>query len=59
MLAALKATRTWDGNGLHGPTQVGAKLPTVCNLYVEVKGGKFTRMAPASGFDCTGSLSRT
>jgi ABC-type branched-subunit amino acid transport system substrate-binding protein len=59
MLAGLKATKTWDGNGLHGPHQTGAKLPTVCNLYVQVKGGKFTRMAPASGFDCTGSLART
>jgi ABC-type branched-subunit amino acid transport system substrate-binding protein len=59
MLAGLKATKTWDGNGLHGPHQTGAKLPTVCNLYVEVKGGKFVRMAPASKFDCTGSLTGT
>jgi ABC-type branched-subunit amino acid transport system substrate-binding protein len=59
MLAGLKATKTWDGNGLHGPMQTGAKLPSVCNVYVEVKGGKFQRLAPASGFDCTGSLART
>ena len=59
LLSALKATKTWNGNGLHGPHQTGAKLPTVCNLYVEVKGGKFTRMAPASGFDCAGTLTRT
>lgn len=56
MLASLKATKTWDGNGLHGPHQTGAKKPTVCNLYVQVKGGKFVRSSPASGFDCTGSL---
>lgn len=56
MLAALKATKEWNGNGLHGPHQTGAKLPTVCNLYAQVKGGKFERMAPASGFDCSGGL---
>lgn len=59
LLAALKATKTWNGNGLHGAHQTGAKLPTTCNLYVEVKGGKFQRMAPASGFDCAGTLTRT
>jgi len=56
LLAALKATKEWGANGLHGPHQTGAKLPTTCNLYVEVKGGKFRRMAPASGFDCSGNL---
>ncbi len=56
LLAALKATKEWDGNGLHGPHQTGAKLPTTCNLYAQVKGGKFVRMAPASGFDCSGNL---
>jgi ABC-type branched-subunit amino acid transport system substrate-binding protein len=55
---ALKATREWDGNGLHGPHQIGAKLPTVCNLYIEVRGGAFRRMAPASGLDCSGTLFR-
>jgi ABC-type branched-subunit amino acid transport system substrate-binding protein len=58
MLAALRATKTWNGNGLHGPHQTGAKLPTVCNLYVQVKDAKFQRMAPASGFDCSGNLYR-
>ena len=53
---ALKATKEWGANGLHGPHRIGEKLPTTCNLYVEVKGGKFQRMAPASGFDCTGNL---
>jgi ABC-type branched-subunit amino acid transport system substrate-binding protein len=56
LLAALKATKEWNANGLHGAHQTGAKLPTTCNLYVEVKGGKFQRMAPASGFDCSGNL---
>ncbi len=58
LLAALKATKTWNANGLHGPHQIGAKLPSSCNIYLQVKGGKFARMHPASGFDCTGSLFR-
>ncbi len=56
VIAGLKATKEWNANGLHGPHQTGAKLPSVCNLYIQVKGGKFTRMHPASGFDCSGSL---
>jgi hypothetical protein len=59
LLEALKGTKEWGGNGIHGPHQTGAKLPTTCNLYVEVKGGKFQRMAPASGFDCSGALFRS
>jgi ABC-type branched-subunit amino acid transport system substrate-binding protein len=59
LFAALKATKEWGDNGLTGPHQIGAKLPTTCNLYVQVKGGKFTRMEPASGFDCGGTLFRS
>ncbi len=55
-LAALKNTKEWNGNGLHGPHQTGKKLPTVCNVTVQVKGGKFARLHPASGFDCSGAL---
>jgi ABC-type branched-subunit amino acid transport system substrate-binding protein len=58
MLAALKATKTWNGNGLHVAHQTGAKLPSLCSLHVQVKGGKFARLAPASGFNCDGSLFR-
>jgi ABC-type branched-subunit amino acid transport system substrate-binding protein len=58
LFGALKATKEWGANGLHGPHQIGSKLPTTCNLYIEVKGGKFQRMAPASGFDCSGNLYR-
>lgn len=56
VISALKAMKTWDDYGLHGPHQIGAKLPTVCNLYLQAKGGKFKRLWPASGFDCSGSL---
>ncbi len=56
LMSALKATATWNDYGMHGPMQTGAKKPTVCTLYMQVKNGKFTRMWPASGFDCSGSL---
>jgi ABC-type branched-subunit amino acid transport system substrate-binding protein len=56
LMAALKATTTWNDYGMHGPMQIGAKRPTVCTLYMQVKNDKFQRMWPASGFDCTGSL---
>ena len=56
LMAALKATTTWNDYGMHGPMQIGAKKPTVCTLYMQVKNDKFQRMWPASGFDCTGSL---
>jgi ABC-type branched-subunit amino acid transport system substrate-binding protein len=56
VLSTLKATSTWNGFGIHGPTQVGAKKATVCTLYLQVKSDKFKRMWPASGFDCSGKL---
>ena len=56
VLAALKATTTWNDYGMHGPQQIGKKLPTVCTLYMQVKNDKFVRLWPASGFDCSGKL---
>jgi ABC-type branched-subunit amino acid transport system substrate-binding protein len=56
LLATLKATKEWGDNGLHAPHRIGEKLLSTCNIYLEVKGGKFTRLAPASGFDCSGNL---
>ena len=56
MLAALKATKEWGANGLHGPHKIGEKQLSTCNIYLQVKNGKFTRLHPASGFDCSGSL---
>jgi hypothetical protein len=56
LFAALKATKTWDGSGLHGPHEIGAKRPSPCNIYVTVKSGKFVRSDPTSGFRCDGGL---
>ncbi len=56
LLAALKATKEWGNDGMHAPHKISAKLLSTCNIYLQVKGGKFSRLHPASGFDCTGSL---
>jgi ABC-type branched-subunit amino acid transport system substrate-binding protein len=56
LLAALRATTQWGDNGLHAPHRIGAKQLSTCNLYLVVKNGKFQRLEPASGFDCSGTL---
>jgi ABC-type branched-subunit amino acid transport system substrate-binding protein len=58
LLAALKATKEWGANGMHAPHQTGAKTPSTCNVTLVAKGGKFQRLAPASGFDCSGGLAK-
>ncbi len=58
LLAALKATAEWGGNGLHAPHRIGVKQPSTCNITLEVKSARFQRLAPASGFDCSGKLHR-
>ena len=56
LMAALKATKAWGANGLHAPHRIGEKKLSTCNLYLTVKDGKFARLSPASGFDCSGTL---
>jgi ABC-type branched-subunit amino acid transport system substrate-binding protein len=56
MLAALKATKEWNAHGMHAPHRIGEKLISTCNINLEVRGGKFVRLQPASGFDCNGAL---
>jgi ABC-type branched-subunit amino acid transport system substrate-binding protein len=56
VLAELAKVRQWDGNGLHPPIDVGARTPNQCFVMVQVKGGRFTRAHPASGFDCAGPI---
>jgi ABC-type branched-subunit amino acid transport system substrate-binding protein len=54
VLAELANVRQWDGNGLHPPIDVGARTPNQCFIMTQIKGGRFTRAHPASGFDCAG-----
>ncbi|MGH2783984.1 MAG: ABC transporter substrate-binding protein [Actinomycetota bacterium] len=51
-LAGLKNVHSWNGNGLHAAHDIGNKIMSPCFLYVEVKGGKFVRKDPPSGFMC-------
>lgn len=56
LFAAVQQVREWDGHGIHAPHDVGGKIPSTCNLYVQVSDGAFERMHPGSGFDCSGEL---
>jgi ABC-type branched-subunit amino acid transport system substrate-binding protein len=58
VIAALKSTAEWGGNGIHAPHRTGTKIPSTCNVNLVVKGGKFARLSPMSGFDCSGGLYR-
>ena len=33
---------------------MGNKQPGVCELYMEIAGGEFQRIQPATGFQCQG-----
>jgi ABC-type branched-subunit amino acid transport system substrate-binding protein len=59
LFSALKATHKWDDHGLHTSHDIGNKREGNCTLYVEVKGGRFIRNMPSSGWTCTGALVKT
>jgi ABC-type branched-subunit amino acid transport system substrate-binding protein len=52
LLDFLKNMHSWDDHGLHAAHDVGNKTAANCFISLVVKGGKFTRHAPAKGFDC-------
>jgi ABC-type branched-subunit amino acid transport system substrate-binding protein len=52
LLQFLQGTHSWDGHGLHPGHDIGNKRIANCFVLLQVKGGKFTRYAPAQGFDC-------
>jgi len=54
LLDKLKGATSWDGHGIHGVHNVGAKTPSTCFLYMRVQGGKFVRSYPqaANTLDC-------
>ena len=51
MIDALKGIHEFSG-GMQTPTDVGGKKNPVCEMYMQVKAGKFTRIDPATGFQC-------
>lgn len=56
VLAQLREIHEWDNFGTTQPLDIGAKKPGVCEMFMEVRGGKFVRVAPADGFDCSGKF---
>jgi hypothetical protein len=52
LLNALQNIHTFDGNGLIGQTDIGSRTPSPCFLYAQIKGAKFVRFDPATGFAC-------
>ena len=56
---AASKIKNWTGGGLHMPTDPGANTPPACWMLVQVKNGKWARLAPTlasskanNGFDC-------
>jgi ABC-type branched-subunit amino acid transport system substrate-binding protein len=52
ILDFLKGMHAWDNHGMHAAHDIGNKTAANCFISLVVKGGKFTRHAPAKGFDC-------
>jgi ABC-type branched-subunit amino acid transport system substrate-binding protein len=55
VLKALPAINGWTGGGVTAPFNVGQKQGTACVVVDSPKNGTWTRVAPASGFDCDGT----
>jgi hypothetical protein len=53
VLAQLKKVDNWTGNGITSKQHVGQKKTGQCVLMMQVKGGRFTKIAPAGdGYLC-------
>jgi ABC-type branched-subunit amino acid transport system substrate-binding protein len=52
VLEALHHIDDFDGNGMVIPAGPASKRPGTCYLVVTVKGGRYVRTDPASGFRC-------
>ena len=59
VLASLRKLDDFDANGLLANAGPASKRQPTCNLFMQVKGGKFTRVEPAGkGFLCEGEIFR-
>jgi hypothetical protein len=59
LLASLRSIDKFTANGLVAESGPASKRPAICDVYVEVKGGRYRRMEPASGFRCGSGFFRT
>jgi ABC-type branched-subunit amino acid transport system substrate-binding protein len=48
----LRAVKTFDAGGMFGPIRLGQELTNGCVVEMQVRNGKWVRVAPASGFLC-------
>jgi hypothetical protein len=56
----VRKVHSWNGNGMHVTHDIGSRIMSPCFMYVEIRGGKFVRKHPSSGFDCNeGGIIRT
>jgi hypothetical protein len=55
VLTGLKTITNFDDNGLIAPSDPGQKIGSHCTLIAQVVNGQWTRIHPASGFDCSGT----
>jgi hypothetical protein len=56
VIAALKKIDDFDSNGLLAKTGPASKRPATCYAMVTIKGGKYQRLDPPSGYRCDGQF---
>ena len=54
VLDFLATVDSWDNAGMTPPINVAGKKNNICEMYLEVRGGQFHRLAPGEGFICEG-----
>jgi ABC-type branched-subunit amino acid transport system substrate-binding protein len=49
----LRSTDTYDAGGMLGPIRLGPQINQGCSIGMQLRGGVWQRLAPASGFLCS------
>ena len=53
MVAELEKIRDFTGNGILPPQDIGNRFPADCVIMVELRGGKWVRIAPQRDYLCS------
>lgn len=53
LLDTLRGMGSWDANGMVAPVNIGQKRPSDCGFIFTIRDGKFVRVHPARGYDCS------
>ncbi|WP_296607479.1 ABC transporter substrate-binding protein [Nocardioides sp.] len=48
LVAALKGVKSWTGNGLHAPNQVGSKTTANCQSVLQLNNGTWRQVSPGT-----------